>query len=174
MPSLPRDSDTRRTDSRACAIVHYQIDSDQWLYRQLTGQDVGVDCQLELSDRNRWIAKKVEVQIKGTRHIERYLRTGGCSLSYPIDVKTIGYALNSPIPFFLFLVDVVDERVYYHELHEHFIHHPELLAKLEDGQKTISIRLPVDSVLTAHDSAIARLADHSYAWVDGEGPKRLQ
>lgn len=112
MGMFPADSESRRTDSRACAIVHYQFDSDHWVYRQLTGADVGCDCEFELSEDNRWLGHKIECQIKGTRHVDNYFLKDMRAISYPLEIKTINYGLGKPNAFVLLVVDVESERIY--------------------------------------------------------------
>lgn len=50
MARFPIDTEQRKTGSRACAIVHYRINSDHWVYREETEIDIGRDCILELSE----------------------------------------------------------------------------------------------------------------------------
>ena len=87
MALFPADTESRRTDSRACAIVHYQFDSNHWAYRQITGNDVGCDCEFELSEDNRWLGHKIECQIKGTRHVENYFLKDMRTISYPLEIQ---------------------------------------------------------------------------------------
>lgn len=151
---FPADSESRRTDARACAIVHYMFDADHWQYREITGQDVGCDCEFELSENNYWQGHKIECQIKGTRHISNYkLKTGPC-LSFPLDVRTINYGLNKSASFILLLVDVEKECVYYQHIQRYFMNKPKLLKKLAEEPKTMSIHIPIANKLEEDDSIL--------------------
>lgn len=168
MSRFPADSESRRTDTRACAIVHYTIDADHWDYKTECGHDVGRDCILELSEDNYWKGKSVQVQIKGTRHVKDLLVSSGKEISKPLEVETIWYALRQPTSFLLMIVDVESETIYYRELHEHFLEHPELRSKL-DGQKTVSIRFSSESVFDkVNDMDLQMIAAKSFAR-DGDG-----
>ena len=103
MPRMPIDTPQRKIASKACAIVHYTLDAEHWLYREETNVDVGRDCVLELSLNDTWNNDKIEGQIKGTKKIKE-LANG--NISFQIDTKTVNYALGSGNSFVLFLVDV--------------------------------------------------------------------
>lgn len=160
MARLPLDNETRRTDSRACAIDHYKFDSDHWQYREQTGIDVGCDCVMELSENNKWLGNKIECQIKGTRHLEKnYLLKKSGEVSFPLEVKTINYALGSANSFVLLVVDVKNEVIYYECLQDLFISDHVLYQKLDrEGAKTINIRIPVSNRLEEDDSALQEIA----------------
>lgn len=162
MAKFPTDTDSRRTDSRACAIVHYTIDSNHWVYRQITGQDIGCDCELELSENDSWLGHKIEAQIKGTRHIGRYILADGSTISFPLEVKTINYGLSRPCPFLLIVVDVEMGKAYFLELQEYFIAHPNLFAKTEKEDGTINLHIDCSNVISEDDSGLQEIARRSY------------
>lgn len=162
MTLFPADGEPRRTDARACAIVHYLFDADHWQYREITGQDVGCDCEFELSENDYWQGHKIECQIKGTRHLDNYKHKSGPLLSFPLDTKTINYALNRSVSFILLLVDVEKERIYYQHIQRYFMDGPELLKKLDSAAKTISIRIPMKNVLDEDDSVLQAYAKETY------------
>lgn len=162
MAKFPTDTDSRRTDSRACAIVHYTIDSNHWVYRQITGQDIGCDCELELSENDSWLGHKIEAQIKGTRHIGRYILADGSTISFPLEVKTINYGLSRACPFLLIVVDVEMGRAYFLELQEYFIAHPNLFAKTEKEDGTINLHIDCSNVISEDDSGLQEIARRSY------------
>ncbi len=163
MARLPLDNESRKTDARACAIVHYMFDSDHWQYRELTGADVGCDCELELSENNKWLGGKIECQIKGTRHLNNYLLKSGGVVSFPLEIKTINYGLMKANSFVLLLVDVEAEVVYYQSLQDYFLANPKLLVRLEDDDaKTINIRIPTTNFLSEDDTALQEIAKARY------------
>lgn len=165
MAIYPGDIDSRRIDSRAYAIVHYQIDSEVWDYKIPTGHDVGTDCILELSENEQWKGKRIELQIKGTRHIERYCISSGSVISYSFKKSTIRYGLNLSVPFFLFIVDIENEHIYFTELHEYFISDASLFDVLEKDTESMSIHIPVESRLRKKDRRLIEAAKNTY--IDG-------
>lgn len=179
----PKDNEKRRTGSRAEAIVHYQIDSNHWLFREKSGLDVGCDCELELSIDDEWQNKIIRAQIKGTSRKEKMLLKDGKTLSYPLEIKTVNYALSSSAPFLLILVDIVDEVCYFVELQELFITNNELWKRLEKrceeqevsigDKRTLNIPIPVINVLTDCDSELQDIAFHLYTRNHNGHPKRV-
>lgn len=162
MALFPADSESRRTDARACAIVHYLFNTDHWQYREITGQDVGCDCEFELSENNYWQGHKIECQIKGTRRLDNHKRKSGPFLSFSLDTKTINYGLNRSVSFILLLVDVKEERVYYQHIQRYFSDRPELLEKVNSTAKTVTIRIPMGNVLDEDDSVLRAYAREAY------------
>lgn len=162
MPRFPGDSESLRTDRRACAIVHYQLESSVWEFRLLTGQDVGCDCEIELSQDNKWTGRVIKLQIKGTKVFEKLLIDSGAMISFPLEVKTINYALNCPCPFLLVLVDVSKEVAYYLELHDYFSLNADLRDKLATEQKKLNLHIPPENVFGGSDYALQQLATHTY------------
>lgn len=168
MARFPADSESRRVDSRACAIVHYAIDSNHWEYKLETGGDFGCDAILELSENNYWTGNRVRVQIKGTRHIDRYLVSKGAEISFPLSVDTLNYTLTSPESFLLFVVDIESEAIYYCELHEHLSSHANLVEKMESQQK-VSIRFSRGKILESGNDAELQAAARRRFAPDGNG-----
>lgn len=162
MTRFPADSESRRTDSRACAIVHYQFDSNHWQYREVTGQDIGCDCEFELSEDSYWRGSKIECQVKGTKHIDKRLLKDNQTISFPLEIKTICYGLGKKHAFVLLVVDVVAEIVYYQNIHEYFIENPALFQKLDGDAKAMSIRIPIENRLDDDDLPLRLYASTGY------------
>lgn len=156
---FPKDSISRKIGTRARAIVSYKLNYNHWDYKEETGNDVGRDCTLEFSNNDEWKNEKIECQIKGTEHIERYFH--GKNLSFPIEVKTINYARNSSVPFLFLLVDVKNEIVYYVCIQEYIIN-KHIDYKLNGNQKTINIIFPITHILSKEDLHLMNLAKKKF------------
>ena len=167
MSRMPMDTESRRIGSRARAIMHYSLDANHWDYREETGNDYGRDCIIELSENNKWMNHKIEGQIKGSRQ-PNFLKDG-LSISFPLDIKTINYALGTQVAFVLFFVDVTNETVYYLPLQDYFITNKKLFAKLDSGQESMAVHIPIDNVLTSEDTDLQQIAKSTY--VDGPSKK---
>lgn len=152
----PSDSEQRKVESKSCKILHYILDTDHWAYKQETGNDVGRDCILELSEDGQWKNHKIEGQIKGKQQPTEIC--GGKYISFPMGTKTINYALQSPIAFILFVVDTTNEIVYYQPIQDYFIENPHLSEKLLSEQQTINIRIPKENTLPEQDIKLQKLA----------------
>lgn len=166
MGRMPFDTQQRKIGSRAVAIVHYKINSEHWEFRQETGSDIGRDCTIELSEDNKWYNHKIEGQIKGTLAPKR-LKMSDC-FSVQIELKTIRYALGSPISFVLFYVDNNSENVYYLSIQEYFIENKELFNKLFSEQEYLNVRIPIANVLTDEDTKLIEYAKCQYL----DGPSK--
>lgn len=142
--------------------MHYKFDSDHWQYREVTGADVGCDCEFELSEDNYWRGHKIECQVKGTRHLDDYLLKDRRTISFPLAIKTICYGLGKAHAFILLVVDVDNEIVYYLNLQDYFINGPSLFEKLDIGNKTMSIRIPTANRLEANDDELREFARKVY------------
>ncbi|MBR0373573.1 MAG: DUF4365 domain-containing protein [Mogibacterium sp.] len=160
------DSEQRKIGSRACAIVHYQIDAERWLYREDPDPAVGRDCVIELSENDRWLGHRLECQIKGTKNPSKLTRED--AFTYSLETRTIQYALNSSGAFVLFYVDVVNEIVYYLPVQDYFIENKQLFDKLDAQQETINVHIPQANILAKGDRELREIARSTY--VDGPGP----
>lgn len=160
MPRMPIDTPQRKIASKACAIVHYILNADHWVYREETNIDIGRDCVLELSVDNCWNNDKIEGQIKGTKSIKEL--TNG-DFSFQIDTKTVNYAIRSGNSFVLFLVDVEKEFVYYVALQEYYIANGIPIDKLEN-QETISIHISKNNCLNNSDYDLQEIAKSRYSF----------
>ena len=165
MARMPIDTPQRKIGSKAVAILHYKINASHWEFRQETGNDVGRDCTIELSENDRWLNHKIEGQIKGTEKIEP-LKTRA-EISFPMDVKTVNYALGSSCPFVLFYIDVKTEKIFYLAIQDYFINNPDLFKKLDGTQEKLSLHIPMGNLLNDDDSNLVEIAKNTY--VEGPG-----
>ena len=159
----PKDDEQRKIGSKGRAIVHFQLDAEHWDYKEETGNDYGRDCIIELSEDNEWRNHKIEGQIKGTAQPRI---TVDNEISIPVPVKTVEYALGSPIAFILFVANTKTNDVYYQCLQHFFIEHKEYFEKLD--QKTINIRIPTTQNLESNDELLQLWAKTIYV----DGPSR--
>jgi len=153
---LPQDSDTRRTASKARQIVHSKIDTEHWEYKEETGNDVGRDCIIELSENGVWYNHKIECQIKGTT-VPKYIYND-TFISFPFPVKTLNYALGSPISFVLFVVDVNEGKVYFQCIQDYCKNNKDKISKIKPDQETHNININVKNVLNDNDIQLQELA----------------
>lgn len=168
MARYPIDSDARRIGSRAAAILHYQINWRQWQYREITGQDVGCDCELELSVNNQWRGFKIEAQIKGTTRFDSFLLSDKTQISFPLEIKTINYALGCNNPFLLVVVDVNKEECHFVPLQELFLSNQEVLQKLvqrneREDEGTMNIRFKTSMTISKCEPDLQMIATCQYA-----------
>ena len=154
--AYPKDTDARIIGSKARSIVHYKINPEFWEYKEETGCDFGRDCIIEYIDNKRWKNQKIEGQIKGTKSIKIIINKK--MISQQIEIKTLLYAINSPIAFVLFVVDVENEKIYYQCLQDYYYKNKEIIDKRIKKQKYINIRIPIEKLLSKDSNELIELA----------------
>lgn len=160
MPILPKDCTARQIGSKARQLVHMRFNAARWEFHEITGTDHGTDCLLELIEDNEFSNHEIKGQIKGSRKLH-YIENSSY-ISYPLDIRTINYGLNSPEPFLLFCVDVDEEIVYYLPLQEYFIENPTLFDRLHNNSTTLTVHVPTDNVVDDNDFELQEIAKESY------------
>ncbi len=146
----PKDSEQRKKGSRARAIIHYQLNSNNWDFKEETGNDVGRDCIIELSENDEWKNNKVECQIKGRSEL-KFLQNKNY-ISFPLEVKTVNYAKSSSYSFLLLLVDLKTERIYFECIQDYLLKN-NINNKLEN-QNTVNILLDINKYITPNDKIL--------------------
>lgn len=145
--TFPKDTEARKIASKGRQIVHNIFNVDRWEYREKTGNDVGVDAELEFSNQGEFRNEKFECQIKATENI--VVRADGDVVFNKFPVKTMNYALNSRLVFIFLLVDVTNNVVYFLKLDNQV----SLKADYND-QKTITLYVPQDNILPDKEKEI--------------------
>ena len=79
-------------------------------------------------------------------------------ISQQIEIKTLLYAINSPIAFVLFVVDVENEKIYYQCLQDYYYKNKEIIDKRIKKQKYINIRIPIEKLLSKDSNELIELA----------------
>lgn len=166
MAKLPKDSPARVIGAEARKLVHYKFPSVRWEFHEITGQDNGLDCTVELVENEAFVNKKIEGQIKGTQNPTKLKNKN--AFSFPLDVKTINYGLSSAIAYVLFFVTVEDETVYYLPIQDYFIANPSMFDSLESNSKTVNVHIPCDNIVSDNDFDLQQIAKSIYVG----GPSR--
>ena len=163
---LPKEVDIAKTGRGGMALVHSAFDYNHWEFRQETGADVGRDCTFEYIDENKtWNNDIIRGQVKGTEKPDSYKLVRKECFSYPLDRKTINYALRSKDAFLLFLCDLVNRKVYYLPIQDFFIKNEtkyETLYEKNDGR--MNLHIPTLNEVTSDDSSLIQLAKSTYTF----------
>ena len=171
---LPRESDRdiENVGRGGLALVHYAFDYNHWEFRQETGADRGTDCILEYIDGKEWHHSVIKGQIKGTKIAEYYLLKSGEYFSFPLEKRTINYALRSNDSFLLFFSDLKNEIVYYLSIQDYFINNPDEYVRLEKETNSMNMWIPVVNIVRKDDdSDLVQLSKASYSFVSGRVQK---
>lgn len=145
MEIYPKDCEARKIGSKARAIFPYQLNLDCWEFHEQTGSDHGTDMIIEYIENNDFKNNKIECQIKGTTILEKYRKKG--YISFPIDIKTLNYALNCKNAFMIVLIDVINEKIYYKPIQDYFIANECCFDKLKKNKDKVSIHFDEEDLL---------------------------
>ena len=88
----------------------------QWIIREVTERDYGVDCYVEISQKGLITGKMLAIQLKGTTKDLSNKKSITCSKILP---STINYWNKLPVPVVLVYIDVNNELVYYENIKEY-------------------------------------------------------
>lgn len=161
MNIYPKDCNTRKICSKARAIFPNKLNLDYWEFHEITGTDHGTDMIIEYIENDEFKSYKIECQIKGTTIMKKYKTKN--NISYPLDVKTINYALNCKNAFILVVVDIITEEVYYITLQDYFIANRDCFESLNKNTSTINIHMfESDKLTKENDDDLRAVAKSTY------------
>ena len=153
MKKYPKDTPSRVIGETAESIIHYQFDKNTWSY-VIESKDRGLDCHLELIEEGEYRNNRLDCQIKGT--LSPKISFGKC-ISFALDVKTIGYALNSKSAFVLLVVDVSREKIYFVCLQDYFKKN-----EYRDNSSTQVIHIPLENTYPEKEEFLIELAKRHF------------
>ena len=164
MPQLPKDNASLSIDRKGMGIVHNEFaKTGNWEFRQITGRDVGTDCELELIENEEFTGFTFNVQVKSTKTIHRLANKTSDDFSISIEISTMNYWLNKSSVFLLVLVNVLNSDVYFLPVQDYLIEKSEILNKLNSEQKTITLRIPKENLVREKQEILKSLVKKSYS-----------
>ena len=114
---LPERVNKHITETSSFKIFRNNI-PDSWIIREFTERDYGIDCYIELVNRNNQVTGElISVQLKGKKEIpwtkENYFTFSG------INISTTNYWNLFPTPVFICLVDTISKEVFFCPVKSH-------------------------------------------------------
>ena len=112
---FPKRIDTHIKESDSWKILKNNIPA-RWIIREVSERDYGIDCYIELINRDNEVAGDLlSGQLKGTERIEwRKKKDGNEEATFSgINIETINYWMNLPVPVFLLVADLNDRNVFF-------------------------------------------------------------
>jgi hypothetical protein len=89
----------------------------EWILRDITGRDYGIDCYIELvSNKNELTGDLVSIQLKGKKKLKwRNAPKGEHHVSTISGIKTssINYWMSLPVPTFLCVAELSSKKLYF-------------------------------------------------------------
>lgn len=108
---LPKRVPQHISESASFKIFSSKI-PHQWIIRDITERDYGIDCYLELVNWNNELTGELAlIQLKSKQSIP-WTKNNTFKLS-GIDISTTNYWYKFPVPVFIFLVDIEKEEVFF-------------------------------------------------------------
>lgn len=108
---MPKRADTHIEESASHRILHNTV-PDEWIIRDVTERDYGVDCYIELVDENNFLTGEMAfVQMKAIDKID-WRRDGGYKY-YQVKKTTTNYLLQMSLPTYIFFTDISTEEVFF-------------------------------------------------------------
>ena len=108
---LPKRIDKHVTESKSYKIFSNVL-SDDWIIRDVTERDYGVDCYVEICESGFVTGRLLSIQLKGSKNIE-IREDGKYATLYNINPSTFNYWNNLPMPVILAYIDINLEKIYF-------------------------------------------------------------
>ncbi len=124
----PQRTNEHITETKSLRIL-LNVLPDDWLFRETTGQDYGIDGFIEICDFTDMQGKLLAVQLKGSQDIKANKR--GYLTKGNIKKSTFSYWENYNIPIVLFYIDIEKEDVFYCNIKEYLRDNYEIYQKGE-------------------------------------------
>jgi Domain of unknown function (DUF4365) len=111
---FPKRIDKHQTEAASWRLLH-QFAPEQWIVRELTERDYGIDSYIEItSDSGHVTGNLISVQLKGTDSLT-WKEEGSHKKARSPQIKTTtaNYWFNLPVPVFLFVAELSTGKVFY-------------------------------------------------------------
>lgn len=131
---FPNRTDTHTVESKSLKILS-SILPQEWIIREITERDYGIDLYIEIVGKDRKVTgKMVALQMKGTRSLK--FNNEGLYTYSGIKKSTINYWLGLPAPVFFIVVDLIKNEAYWASVGEN-----QRKGKFLNSGQTASINL---------------------------------
>lgn len=117
---LPKRPETHLIEAESWRLLQ-SIAPGNWIVREVTERDYGVDCYIEMCGGDGEITGDlILVQLKGIKSPISWKSSSDLSTarSPSIKVETANYWNNLPVPVFLFVADLSNKDIYYVSVEE--------------------------------------------------------
>jgi hypothetical protein len=107
----------KRVDQHIIETDSYKIFSNnipsKWIIRDISERDYGVDCYIEIvNENNQLTGDLVSIQLKGISSEINWTKNETYNIS-GIKISTSNYWNNFQTPVFIFVIDTLNQKVYY-------------------------------------------------------------
>ena len=139
---LPKRNENHIRETAAFKIFE-RIIPNEWIIREVTERDYGIDCYLELCEAGFVSGKLLTVQLKSSESIS-LRENNNFVVYYDINSSTVNYWNQIPVPVLFIYIDIEKELPYYLNIKQMVRENFENF--LEENLK--NLRIPAQNVLT--------------------------
>lgn len=108
---LPKRVPQHRSETASFKLFSSKI-PDNWIIRDVTERDYGIDCYLELvNNKDELTGELALIQLKSRDGIP-WTHDGNYNLT-GVDISTSNYWFNFSVPVFIFLADINSQELYF-------------------------------------------------------------
>ena len=119
---LPLRADNHIRESAGSKVLESFIPSE-WMIRDITERDYGIDCYIELVNADKRLTGEIAfVQMKTTDKIDWRIKDNGFKF-YKVERSTTNYLSGFKIPTYLFLVDLSTKEMFFLSVKEYILEH---------------------------------------------------
>lgn len=119
---LPKRTANHIKETSGFKVLEDKIPSE-WMIRNITERDYGVDCYIELVDEeNRLTGEIAFIQMKSTNQINWRVNDNGFKF-YKVSKSTTNYLNGFKIPTYLFIVDLSTKELFFLSVKEYILEH---------------------------------------------------
>ncbi|MFK3857202.1 DUF4365 domain-containing protein [Agrobacterium pusense] len=152
---FPKRSATHVTETNSWRILDSLAPQD-WIVREVTERDYGIDAYIELVDQNDQITGDLtSAQLKGVDSIKW---KKGSGTSPQIKASTAAYWLGLPLPVFLLVADIAASDVYFFPVKQ------AIRANYEKLRTQDSLTFPLNNALSLKSAGGPDTFRRLYAW----------
>ena len=119
---LPLRADNHIRETAGSKVLESFIPSE-WMIRDITERDYGIDCYIELVNADKRLTGEIAfVQMKTTDKIDWRIKDKGFKF-YKVERSTTNYLSGFKIPTYLFLVDLSTKEMFFLSVKEYILEH---------------------------------------------------
>lgn len=148
---------SHKIETKAKNNVRRIIDSGNFLFRDITEQDYGIDAVIEYFDGEDITGKLILLQLKRTGNEIVPLKNEPV-ISCSISTSSAMYAFQNNIPVILIFASLKSENIFYYIFLQDIPFDRELLR----NQDSVTVHIPVENAISNNVNHLAELTNTYY------------
>lgn len=154
---MPQRIKSHTIETNTTDNVRKIINSENCLFRELTGRDYGIDAIIECFNKGEITGKIAFLQLKGTS-AEIVPLKNNLEISCSISTSNAIYACQKNIPVLLIFSSIKSDNTFYYVFLQNIQFNEQLLKK----QKSITVHIPVANIISDNMEDLVKLINNFY------------